>query len=347
MKNLRFILWLIAIAVSSGCVRDPLSVAPVVPVPSAKGVYIVNQGNFGRGNATLSYFDLENFQVYNDVFSAVNGKNLGDVGQSMVLWNGRGYILVNDSHKIEVIDLSTNVDVETIDLGAGASPRQMAFVNDSLALVTDLYSATVLKVDVAKGSVAGAIPVGQNPEGIVLVAGKAFIANSGFGLGTSLSIIDLATLSPAGSIPVDENPIGMAVTPDGLVYALCAGAYGGGGVPETFATIMVVDPRQDAVVDSISVGGHASALAIGADGTAYVAGDNSVLAIDARIHRVRGVFVTGSFDGVGVEIVSGDVYLADAKQYVQPGTVYVYAANGILRTRFDVGIIPGAFAFKR
>ena len=342
-----FSVCLAALLGAIGCVKDPTTVAPVIPVASAKGVYIVNEGNFGRGNATLSYFDLETFHVYNDVFSAVNGKNLGDVGQGMVLRNGRGYVLVNDSHKIEVIDLQTNVDVGTIELGTGASPRHMVFVNDTLALVTDLYSASVLKVDVKDNLVTGAIGVGQNPEGIVLAGGKAFVANSGFGVGLTLSVIDVASLTVIDAIQVAYNPIGLSVTPGGAVYAVCAGAYPGGPIPETPAIIAVVDPIGDRVVDSIFIGGHSSMIAVGADGIGYIPGSDSVLAVDTRVNRVRGLFVRGSFYGVGVEDVSGDVYLTDPKNYVQPGTVSIFASNGVLRTQFDAGIIPGSFAFKR
>jgi hypothetical protein len=41
------------------------------------------------------------------------------------------------------------------------------------------------------------------------------------------------------------------------------------------------------------------------------------------------------------------VYLADPKDYIQPGTVSVFAPNGQIRTQFDVGLIPGAFTFKQ
>ncbi len=349
MSRLRLVVLALLAGPLLGCVKDPTSVSPVVPVPSAKGVYIINEGNFGRGNSTLSYYNLETFHVYNDVFFAVNGRNLGDVGESMTLHQGRGYIVVNDSHKIEIIDLNTNVDVGTIDLGAGSSPRQMVFVNDTLALVTDLYESCVFEVDVKHLTVLGSIPVGQNPEGIVLAAGKAFVANSGFGVGQTVSVVSVATLSLIDSVLVADNPIGMRVTPGGMVYAVCAGSYGDYSGPNsgTPARIMVIDPQSDRVVDSIYIGGHASAIAIGDDGIGYVPATDSVLTIDTRINAVRGAFVQGGFYGVGVEEVSGDVYLSDAKQFIQPGTVYVYASNGVLRTKFDVGISPGSFAFKR
>ncbi|MEW6511451.1 MAG: YncE family protein [Bacteroidota bacterium] len=332
-----------------GCVKDPTTAAPEIPLPSAKGVYIINEGNFGRANASLSYYDLESFRVYNDVFTAVNGKSLGDVAAGMGILGNEGFIIVNNSQKIEIIDLQTNLESGTIATGPGSSPRQMAFVRDSLALVTDLYGNQVLKVRLRSRSVIGAIPVGDNPEGIAIANGKAYIANSGFGAGKTVSVISLATMAVVATIPVTDNPNGVQVTPAGFVYVVCAGSYGDFANPDddTPAKVMVIDPSMDAVVDSILLGGHAMNIAIGLDGIGYVASTSEVLRIDTRIHRVTGQFKSGSYYSVGVESASGDVYLSDPKSFVQPGTVYVYAANGQLRNQFDTGLIPGSFAFKR
>ncbi|HUI65392.1 MAG TPA: YncE family protein [Bacteroidota bacterium] len=331
-----------------GCVQNPTSAIQEIPIPSAQGVYIINQGNFGRANATLSYFDLQSFRVYNDVFGSVNGKVLGDVAQSMSVRGGTGYIVVNNSQKIEVIDLASNVNTSTIPTGSGSSPEEMVFASDTVALVTDLYANQALVVNLRTRALIGAIGVGENPVGIVIAAGKAYVANSGFGNGKTVSVISLSSMSVIRTITVSDNPNGIELTPSGMVYAVCTGSYDfSNPANDTPAKIMVIDPSSDAVVDSIYIGGHASDIAIGADGTGYIPTTTEVLQIDTRVHTVTGTFKTGVFYAVGVELSSGDVYLADAKDFVQPGTVSVFEPNGELRTQFNVGIIPGAFAFKR
>ena len=350
MNTLRFdTLLALLLAPLAGCITDPTAVSPEIPVPSAKGVYIINEGNFGRGNASLSYYDLESFRVYNDVFHAVNGKDLGDVAAGMTLRGNEGYVIVNNSQKIEVIDLRTNLNVATIQTGAGSSPRSMAIAGDSLALVTDLFGNVVHKVNLAARSVTGAIAVGQNPKGIAIIAGKAYVANSGFGPGRTVSVISLATMSIVRTLTVADNPGGVQITPGGMVYVVCEGSYGDFSNPadDTPAKIMVIDPATDAVTDSVFVGGHATDIAIGLDGIGYVATATDVLRVDTRANTITGTFKPGTFYSVGVEAASGDVYLADPKTYIQPGTVSVYAPNGQLRNQFDCGLIPGSFAFKR
>ena len=208
---------------------------------------------------------------------------------------------------------------------------------------------------------ASAEQTANDADGIAIAADRAFIANSGFGTGNTVSVIDLSpfnaggdvsgvVLPPPGSIRVGDNPGGVRVTPFGDVYVVCGGSYGDGVHPntETPAKIFVIQPASLTVIDSIFIGGHAFDIAISAvDGTGYVASTDSVFRIDTRTHRNTGVFLSGYYYAVGVEEVSGDVYLADPKDYVQPGTVDVYAASGQLRTSFSVGVIPGWFAFKR
>jgi YVTN family beta-propeller protein len=337
-----------AAASLAGCVKDPVSALREVPVPSARGVYIVNQGNFGRANSSLSYYDLVSFHLYNDVFTAVNGKNLGDVAQSMTIRGSSGYIVVNNSQKIEIIDLSTNLNTGTIPTGTGSSPGQMAFVNDTVALVTDLYANQLIVVNITARRVTGTIPVGDNPAGIAVTQGKAYVSNSGFGSGRTVSVVSAGSLSVTGTIPVGDNPNGVEITTSGAVYVVCTGSYNfTDPAKDTPAHIAVVDPASDTVTDSIFIGEHAMDIGIGSDGTGYIPSTTKVLIVDTRAHRVTGVFKLGSYDAVGVDLSSGDVYLADPKNFVQPGTVSVFAPNGQIRVQFDAGIIPGAFAFKR
>jgi len=344
-----FVIVGIVIAGFVGCKDDPAGVLPGDVTATARGVYILNEGLWGQGNASLSYLDFDTGQFTDEVFRTANGRPLGDVGNHIVVHNGSAYIVVNNSDKVEIIETHTHRSLGTIDAGAGANPRQIAFVSDTLALLTNLYDASVSVVNLVSQSVVGRIPVGSNPEGIAISSGKAFVANSGFGTGNTVSVINVITLTVSKTIAVADNPADVVRTSDGQIYVLCAGAYGDFSDPndDTPAQVMVIDPLSETVVDSVFAGGHAFRMSAGRNGRAYIVADVNVLEIDTRNHTVVGPFAAGVFYGVGVEEESGDVYLADARDYVSPGRVVIYSRQGLMRGEYNVGLIPGRFAFNR
>ena len=90
-----------------------------------RGLFIVNEGMFQYGNATLSYYDPETKTVENEVFHRANAFKLGDVAQSMTLHNGVGWIAVNNSHVVFAVDPDTFREVGRIT--NLTSPRYISF----------------------------------------------------------------------------------------------------------------------------------------------------------------------------------------------------------------------------
>lgn len=331
------------------CKRDPSPVEPVVPVPSAKGVYIIHEGLFNQSNASLWYYDLESFAIVQDIFYAANGRSLGDVANQMVIHNNRGYIVVNNSHKIEVIDVNTNKSEGTIDAGAGKSPREMMVVNDTLGLVTNLYDNSVSAVNLKEMKVFKRILTSANPDGIALSGERAFVACSGFGGGTMVSVVSATELRETSMLTVWPNPSQVAVDENGMVYVLSIGQYNDYGNPldDVWGAVTVIDPSVPAVVDTIHFSSHIFKIALARGGVGYVSGEDTVWQIDTRERRVVKPFVTGACYGLAVDAALGDVYITDPKNYITPGQVKIYSSQGELRTQFWVGTLPASFAFKR
>ena len=76
----------------------------------SSGIFVVNEGNFGAADGSISFIDSEGI-VQNDVFSENNALlPLGDVVQSMYLRDTLAFILVNNSNKVEVVDVDEMKD---------------------------------------------------------------------------------------------------------------------------------------------------------------------------------------------------------------------------------------------
>src|SRR2546421_1774917 len=88
----------------TGCKKDEKPLPATASLNLTNGVFITNEGSFGNGDGSVSFFRPASHEIINDVFMTVNHRPLGDVVQSMILFNNKGYIVVNNSQKIEVVN---------------------------------------------------------------------------------------------------------------------------------------------------------------------------------------------------------------------------------------------------
>ncbi|MFA6541459.1 MAG: DUF5074 domain-containing protein, partial [Bacteroidota bacterium] len=227
MKQLKFTL-LVTLALTSafiaGCKKNDIPVDSSNPVPAlTKGVYVLNEGNYGRSNASLTFYSPDSNVAFQDVFGSVNKRPLGDTGNDIVLYGTKGFIVVNHSHKIEVFSTEDNTSLGTIQL-PNKSPRYIAVVNAAKAYVTNwgdnsvsIFNPTTLAVE--KDSIA----VGSAPEGITVVNGKVYVCNSGKGSDSTVTVIDAVTDAVVKQIFVGKGPETIGVDADGDIFVQCSG----------------------------------------------------------------------------------------------------------------------------
>ena len=85
------------------------------------GVIITNEGNFGSNTGSVSYYNPSTDSVYNSIFEDANSKRpLGDVVQSFAVADKKGFIVVNNSHKVEVVLLD---NFQSVGVIAASYPR--------------------------------------------------------------------------------------------------------------------------------------------------------------------------------------------------------------------------------
>jgi YVTN family beta-propeller protein len=338
----------LAFGVASGC--DPV----VDPAPAAtgpKGVYVINEGSFTASNAELSFISEDRTAVSGAVFSTSNpGRTLGDIAQHAAFANGKLYVVVNNSRKIEVIEAGTHRWLQTVTLTR--APRAIEVVSTAKAYVTNMDS-TVSAVDLGSGMVVKDIVVGANPEGLVRSGGRLYVFNGGWGYGSSVSVIDLAAESVIGTIPTPAGPTyGLLGTTD-LVHVLCTGSVGWGGGADVPGAVLTIDAASGVVVDTLHLPQPANRIAADAAGDLYItvsgAGGSGVLKLTGGTSPmvVSSSLVPGNFYGVGVDRARSELYLSLAGDFVNQGTVQVHTLSGLpIRTYTDgIGVAPNGFVF--
>ncbi len=331
-----------------GCETDPTGPAGRDKTPELSGAFILNEGNFNGGNGSLSFYSPANETIQNGVFKAVNGADLGDVVQSMTIIDTLGFIVVNNSNKIEVISTHSWKKVTTINLPAGSSPRYLTY-DEQFAYVTNLFGNSISKINLNGYGVESSIAVGVNPEMIVLEGGTAYTANSGFGWNNTVSVVDLGQEQETKTIKVGDNPRTMRKVNNDELHVLCEGrwpAWGDTSDTGTNGGLYVIDMVSNTVTDSFMIVGHPSRLAYDGKDTGYFLSGGHVVSYSTTTHTVvNDTLISGFFYGLEADPVSGNIYALDAKNYAQNGALKIYNADGVLQESYETGIIPGAVTF--
>lgn len=324
------------------------------------GVYIVNEGNFGKGNASLSLYDPATGAVATDVFKPANGKPLGDTANDIVVRDGKVWVVVNNSQVIEVLDAATNKSVGQVAFPGGGSPYSLTLdAAGTYGYVPLLWGNALARINLVSMSVDKTVEVGGNPTDCAIANGKVYVNNSGteegFGAGTQVAVVD-AAMNVKKLIPVGDRPTAV-VAVGNTVVVLCSGFWDNYDTADanesTPGSIVVIDANTDTVTDQIPLDGNVGdRMELGPDGHAYFVVNNKVATFDTasgQVHTTTIQTPEGVFGwyGLGVDPVDGAVYLTDAKDYTNPGDVYVFEPSGALRAKFAADIIPRSFGFKR
>lgn len=103
---------------------------------------VLNEGllNTNAGALSVVYRDSS---VVVDAFQDVNHRPMGDVAQSVTLINGKYFVAMNNSKKIEILDPVTFRSLGTILYKQAGFPRQIVPVSPTEAVVSDLHNQLV------------------------------------------------------------------------------------------------------------------------------------------------------------------------------------------------------------
>lgn len=324
-----------------------------------KGVFICNEGNYTYGNASLSFYDPEINKVENDIFHRTNGFPLGDVCQSMLIVDSLGFLVMNNSGNILVINTTTFKHAGTI---AGlSSPRFMVKVSDSLAYVSDLYSPMLTIVNTKKLQVSGHVWIGKGSEQMLKYGNDVIVCSWSFN--NKVYRINSLTHTLEDSLEVVLQPNSMVLDKNNKLWVLSDGGFPGmpGGQQnaalsrinaENFSIEQVMSfPDLNASPTRLSLNASADTLFFinsGWGGNNISRGGVYRMPVSATSLPAQAFIPQGNrlFYGLGIDPVSSMVYVSDAIDYAQQGWVLRYSQAGALVDSFKVEISPGYFCFK-
>ena len=166
-------------------------------------LYILNEGAF-PGASTLDLLDLKNKKYCADIFAQANPdvvQGLGNTGNDMAVVDGKLWVALNASNQVAVLSLPSAKLERIVDV---ESPRfitndeRYVYVTSYGAAVyggEDMIPGKVYRID-RKSYETKTVEVGYQPEGLAILKGKLYVANSGgynWVHDNRISVIDLAS----------------------------------------------------------------------------------------------------------------------------------------------------------
>ena len=304
-------------------------------------VLIGNEGNFQNGNASLSSYNINTQQTTSNIYQAINQEVIGDVLHSIYHSDHLLYLVVNNSGKVIAIDdesLEKKMEIRNL-----ISPRKIIKVDNSKFYISDLYASEVTVYKNYDGAI-GKIPVDGWCEDIIVQNGKAYISNI---TNNQLYVVNTSNDNIFDSILVGSNPISIKEDSRGNIWVLCQGNLTNNENP----SISIIETNTNLILKSFSLTNnfsYASSLEIDIQ-------TNQIYFINKHIYKIQNLDDTvankiwfnnnNNFYNLKINPYTKDVYITDAKDYVQNGTLYIIDSIGNFVDEIATGIIPKSIVF--
>ena len=321
---------------------------------NTSGLFIICEGNFQYGNSSLSFYNPLSDEVQNEIFLRANGMKLGDVAQSMTIYDNKGWIVVNNSHVVFTIDTDTFKEIGRIE--NLTSPRYIHFISPHKAYVSQIWDNRIFIVDPSSYSVIGTITVpGMNQyngstEQMVQV-GKFVFCNC-WSYQNQILKIDSETDEVIGQLEVGLQPNSMVIDKYDRLWTLTDGGVPNSPNGNEIPSLVCIDPDTFSILKifTFQQDDSPSELQINGDGTTLYWINNDIWEMDVDSAKLPSLpvipYLETRFYGLTINPVNSDIYVADAIDYSQQGMVYRFSSTGVLISKFYVGVSPGAFCWK-
>lgn len=333
-----------------------------------KGFYLLNEGNMGSNKSTVDYMDYTTGYYRKNIYAETNPSvvmELGDVGNDLQIYGKKLYAVINVSGLIEVMDVATARHIGVIKI---PNCRYISFHNGKayvssyagpVEIDPNARTGYVAEIDTTTLQVTREATVGYQPEEMVILNNKLYVANSGGyrvpNYDRTVSVIDLKTFTVTKTIDVAINLHRMVADRYGDIYVSSRGDY-----KDTKSEICIIDSRIDEVKEKINLA--VSEWCLDEDylytyGSEYNSATGqytmNYAIIDVRTEEVISHnFITDGTDkniskpyGLAINPETKEIFVTDARTYVVPGTLYCFSPEGKKKWAVTTGDIPASMAF--
>lgn len=341
------VLLFVLVLLLSSCKKEE----PTTPIGEFQNaVFIVNEGNFTSGNASLTYFNHKTSELEQQVFYRKNNTPLGDVANSISFDENSIYIVVNNSHVIYKINSESGIyEANTIEL---TSPRHLLKIDEHRAIITDLYENNLTVINTENMEVISKIPIGRTSENLLKLNNEVFITNwSAYNQelkNNMVLILNTLSMKITDSIQVGIEPNSMVLNKDNKLWVLCSGGF----MNEEKPSLWKIDAITKQIIKTYEfeeITSSPTNLKINNTNDTLFFLNTCVYRMPINDNTLPEICFISPEEGTNFYSLgispNSNIYITDANDYSRNGEVYRYSASGFLKERFEAGMIPGAIGF--
>lgn len=380
MKKIALLVFIPVLTVAAvSCSKDETtpedhSLAGVKVAAGEKGspytkLFVLSEGNMGTNNASVDFFRFSDGLYVRNAFAQMNPTQvmgLGDTGNDIKVDGDKVWAAINGSGIVEIFSAVDEKHIATVNV---PSCRSIAF-DDNYAYVSSYSGAyyggpdrqgAIYKISKSGYAVVDSLRVGYQPEGVAVYGDYLYVANSGglksdYSYDNRLMAISLSSFSKSKETEIAVNLKDVVIDSKGNGYVSALGDYWSthSGLYMFKASDMSYQGTISNVrVSCMTISGDA-VYAIGTeDEWDYKKTDKlyclfkvSLRDNGAEVHtEIRDLpsDVTVPY-GICVNPDNGDIYVGDAGNYIDPGTVTCYSSDLTRKWQATAGVDPGHFA---
>ena len=314
-------------------------------IVEAKTTVIFNEGNFNSSNATIGIYSTEDSTYSPSAFVDANGFFVGDVLQSVKLYENKYYSVLNGSNVVEVIDADNFSSLETLEDQRIDKPRYIDMAGNTAYLSvwgpynTDfsLSNSKILVVDLEQMAVVEEIPTKPGVEQVLLAGEKLLVTRNYFGAYNHLTVINTSTNAIEADIALPSGPEELFLDAAGNPWVACSSG-----------ALVQIDLTNYSL-NTLSLEGEIFGDVDIVQDDLYFIQAGNVKKVNLNSQEITTVvpeLETAILYSFAVNPTNLDLYIGDGVDYGAEGKVYHYNSEGALVQEFGVGIFPTQFDFK-
>ena len=334
----KFKIFIYLLFISCEADKNEIFVEPVIN----QWVFVACEGNFGASNGSIS--------MINELGEVKHIKELGDVVQSVEVYKNKLFVIINNSHKIKVFDITIDglrlpgIEIDT----EGSSPREMKIINEKLYF-TNWNSSDVKILNLTNYLIEGSIPVEGKPESIEIEGTNLWVGiqmNNDYSDSNKLLKISTVTNTILETFEIGKGPTSIAIQNDNVYIA---NTYYDANYNAFYGSSRLNIANKDVDINYYGAGVVCGGDVINYNNSAIFRSFNGGVALLGKDLSVLEQTKIGSYDSAQLyssDFMGGYFYFG-ITNYNDINQVKVVDFNSNEIATYDVGLFPGDFAVWR